>query len=213
MSRPARRDFLLTDHYADTNVLDFYEVDWKNPIGTGSNGRLHKAKHRVTEEFRAIKVIPKANLRDAIGLEVEISVLKKSNHPGLLKVFETFQDYKFIYVVTDYCSGGELIDRLVALGSFTERMVSGYVKQLLCALWYLEKWSEVVVKDLRPENIVFACDSVGWGVTCCLWGGSAAFVFWQLAATTGPHSANAPQSRNPGRPLAEFCPSPPATPA
>lgn len=61
----------------------------------------------------AVKVVNKHKLRDAIDqIKEEITILSKVDHPNIVKYYETYDDPKYMYIVMEYCNGGELLDKL-----------------------------------------------------------------------------------------------------
>jgi calcium-dependent protein kinase len=86
-------------------------------------------------------------------LRYEIDVLKNLDHPNILRLYEVFEDKKCIYLVTEYCEGGELFDEILHRGSFTEMDAAKVIKQLLSAIAYCHG-SQVCHRDLKPENIL-----------------------------------------------------------
>lgn len=83
-------------------------------LGTGSYGEVRKAKHLLTGEIRAIKIIYK---RDYTSEEKEvilneIRVMAILDHPNIVKLYEFFEDSSYFYLVMELCSGGELFDKL-----------------------------------------------------------------------------------------------------
>ena len=61
----------------------------------------------------AIKTIPKNKLGNTIELiREEIEILRTLDHPNIIKYYESFESEKFMYIVMEYCSGGELFERL-----------------------------------------------------------------------------------------------------
>jgi calcium-dependent protein kinase len=59
----------------------------------------------------AIKVISKKKIEDDIDqLLDEISILKSLDHPNIIKYYETYENQKYMYIVMEYCAGGELFD-------------------------------------------------------------------------------------------------------
>lgn len=71
-------------------------------------------------------------------------------------MFEYFVDKNFFYIVTEYCSGGELFDRIVKAGSFSEKKAARVMTELLLAINYCHN-NKIVHRDLKPENIL--CES------------------------------------------------------
>jgi calcium-dependent protein kinase len=58
---------------------------------------------------------------DQTRLRYEIDILKNLDHPNILRLYEVFEDKKCIYLVTEYCNGGELFDEIIARGKFEEK--------------------------------------------------------------------------------------------
>jgi calcium-dependent protein kinase len=96
----------------------------------GSFGMVQKATHNLTGEIRAIKRLTKEKMSDSarIRLSYEIDILKNLDHPNILRLYEVFEDKKCIYLVTEYCEGGELFDEIIARGKFNEREAAHVIK-------------------------------------------------------------------------------------
>ncbi len=88
-----------------------------------------------------------------IRLNYEIDILKNLDHPNILRLYEVFEDKKFIYLVTEFCEAGELFDEIVKRQRFDERDAAIIIKQLLSAIAYCHSKS-VCHRDLKPENIL-----------------------------------------------------------
>lgn len=74
--------------------------------------------------------------QESVRLRYEIDILKNLTHPNILRLFEVFEDKKYIYLVTEYCEGGELFDEIVSRGKFEEKDAAGIIKQVLSAISY-----------------------------------------------------------------------------
>jgi len=60
-------------------------------------------------------VLNKAKLKDNIAaIKEEVRILTKLDHPNIVKYYETYDDIKYMYLVMEYCSGGELFDKIAA---------------------------------------------------------------------------------------------------
>jgi calcium-dependent protein kinase len=72
--------------------------------------------------IRAVKLIRKESMteEEETSFKYEISILKKLDHPNILKLYEVFEDEKRYYLVTELCKGGELFDEIVSKVQFTE---------------------------------------------------------------------------------------------
>lgn len=53
-------------------------------------------------------------------LKRELEILFKLDHPNIIKLYEIYEDNKYIHLVTELCTGGDLLERVIASGGFTE---------------------------------------------------------------------------------------------
>jgi len=103
----------------------------------------------------AVKCIDKKALKGKEdSLENEIKVLRKLNHSNIVRLKETFEDKQKVYLVMELVTGGELFDRIVEKGSYTEKDASALIKQILQAVDYMHSQG-VVHRDLKPENLLY----------------------------------------------------------
>ena len=99
-------------------------------LGKGSFGMVRLAIHKPTKQVRAIKILKKAEV-NMDNLINEISILSKLSHPSIMQIFEIFEDNINVYIVSEYCKGGELFDIISQRGSFTEKEACIIMKQLI----------------------------------------------------------------------------------
>lgn len=125
-------------------------------IGTGAYGEVRKCLTKIGKEMRAVKIILKEFLaeerQDTLLTEVEI--MKKLDHPNIIKMFEFFQDDKRFYIVTELLTGGELFEKIVNNKNYNEAIAAKYMKELLSAIAYCHAHN-IVHRDLKPENLLF----------------------------------------------------------
>merc|ERR1719334_1449185 len=76
------------------------------------------------------------------------------DHPNIIKLFETFEDHRNIYLVMELCSGGELFDRIIATGHFSEKEAAVLMQQIIRAVYYMHE-NSICHRDLKPENFLF----------------------------------------------------------
>lgn len=115
------------------------KYDLRDVLGTGAFSQvvLGESKDRIGELF-AIKCIDKKALRGKEdSLDNEIKVLRKLRHSNIVRLMETFEDKNKVYLVMELVTGGELFDRIVEKGSYTERDASQLCKQILEAVDYM----------------------------------------------------------------------------
>jgi len=80
----------------------------------------------------------------------EIVILRKLEHPNIIKLYETFEDDTHIFMVFELCKGGELFDRLVSMGSFCEKTVMRLAYQMGAAIRHVHEL-RICHRDIRPE--------------------------------------------------------------
>lgn len=134
------------------NINDSYKFLQK--LGEGSFGSVHKAVCLKSHQERAIKIVRKGKCDMQKMLFGELDLLKTLDHPNIIKLFEIYDHKEFLYVVTEYCDGGELFAAVKLNHHFSERDASVIMKQLLSAVNYMHS-RHIVHRDLKPENIVF----------------------------------------------------------
>ena len=83
----------------------------------------------------------------------EMAVLRKLDHPNILKLYEVFEDQKKYFLVTEYCKGGELFDEIINKVTFSEADAAGIISQVLQAVAYCHSIG-IVHRDLKPENVL-----------------------------------------------------------
>eukprot|EP00928_Gymnodinium_smaydae_P089028 TRINITY_DN73036_c0_g1_i1.p1 TRINITY_DN73036_c0_g1~~TRINITY_DN73036_c0_g1_i1.p1 ORF type:complete len:610 (-),score=158.17 TRINITY_DN73036_c0_g1_i1:398-2227(-) len=134
---------------------DFYTLDGKE-VGQGAFGTVCKATHKTCNALRAVKTIVCEDMVKSIpALEKEIAINKRLDHPNIVHLYETFRDRNHVYLVMELCSGGELFDRIVSEGHFSEARAAALVEQMLHATSYMHQRG-VCHRDFKPENFLFS---------------------------------------------------------
>jgi len=84
--------------------------------------------------------------------------MTKIDHPHVIKLYEIFEDNRYLYLVMEECSGGELFDRIIerinAQKMFTEKEAALMFKQMMSAICYCHA-AGICHRDLKPENLLF----------------------------------------------------------
>jgi len=86
-------------------------------------------------------------------LETEVSILKKVQHPNIIALKEFIDTPKKLYLVMELVTGGELFNKIIELGSYTEAVASKCIQKVLSAVKYLHDMG-VVHRDLKPTNLL-----------------------------------------------------------
>jgi len=135
-------------------VNEFYDMD-KKKLGEGSYGTVTKGKNKNTGAVRAIKSIAKTQMKNIERFKQEIEIMKIMVHPNIIKLYETFEDHRNIYLVMELATGGELFDRIIDAGHFTEVQAAILMQQVLRSIFYMHE-NHVCHRDLKPENFLFS---------------------------------------------------------
>jgi calcium-dependent protein kinase len=126
-------------------------------LGGGHFGTVRLgAPKDALKNFVAIKSILKSSIvKDIKHLEEELFILSKINHPNIIRFHETYIDHRYIHIVMEACTGGELFDRIVKNNHFDEKYASDLMKQMLSSIKHMHDM-DIVHRDLKPENFLMA---------------------------------------------------------
>ena len=125
-------------------------------IGEGTFGKVKLGTHLLTGEKVAIKILEKARISDVADVERvarEIHILKMLRHPNIIQMYEIIETTKELYLIMEYCSGGELFDYIVARSKVKEKEAIRFFLQIIAGVEYIHKLG-VVHRDLKPENLL-----------------------------------------------------------
>uniref|UniRef100_A0A2K5CEQ7 non-specific serine/threonine protein kinase n=1 Tax=Aotus nancymaae TaxID=37293 RepID=A0A2K5CEQ7_AOTNA len=131
-------------------------------LGSGACGEVKLAFERKTCKKVAIKIISKRKFAigseseadPALNVETEIEILKKLNHPCIIKI-KNFFDAEDYYLVLELMEGGELFDKVVGNKRLKEATCKLYFYQMLLAVQYLHE-NGIIHRDLKPENVLLS---------------------------------------------------------
>ncbi|XP_041646324.1 serine/threonine-protein kinase BRSK2-like [Cheilinus undulatus] len=131
----------------------FAKEEW-----TGSPTKTSLVKlgiHCVTCQKVAIKIVNREKLSESVLMKVEreIAILKLIEHPHVLKLHDVYENKKYLYLVLEHVSGGELFDYLVKKGRLTPKEARKFFRQIISALDFCHSHS-ICHRDLKPENLL-----------------------------------------------------------
>ncbi|ESQ41958.1 hypothetical protein EUTSA_v10013210mg [Eutrema salsugineum] len=133
--------------------------DLGREVGRGEFGITYLCTDIKTGEKYACKSISKKKLRTAVDIEDvrrEVEIMKHMpKHPNIVSLKDAFEDDDAVHIVMELCEGGELFDRIVARGHYTERAAAAVMKTILEVVQICHK-NGVMHRDLKPENFLFA---------------------------------------------------------
>uniref|UniRef100_A0A7N8XMU1 Calcium/calmodulin-dependent protein kinase type IV n=1 Tax=Mastacembelus armatus TaxID=205130 RepID=A0A7N8XMU1_9TELE len=119
----------------------------------GATSVVYRCEEKQTQKPYAVKVLKKTI--DKKIVRTEIGVLLRLSHPNIIQLKEIFETDTDIALVLELVTGGELFDRIVERGYYSERDAAHVIKQILEAVAYLHE-NGVVHRDLKPENLLYA---------------------------------------------------------
>ncbi|XP_029702207.1 serine/threonine-protein kinase BRSK2-like isoform X2 [Takifugu rubripes] len=137
----------------DANYVGPYRLE--KTLGKGQTGLVKLGIHCVTCQKVAIKIVNREKLSESVLMKVEreIAILKLIEHPHVLKLHEVYENKKYLYLVLEHVSGGELFDYLVKKGRLTPKEARKFFRQIISALDFCHSHS-ICHRDLKPENLL-----------------------------------------------------------
>ncbi|MBN3275073.1 CHK2 kinase, partial [Polyodon spathula] len=167
---PQNKVFVFSDLTVDeqSNLPQEFKEKYiiSRKIGSGVCGEVKLAFKRSTCKKVAVKTISKKDFLSSTNLssnaEREIEILKKIDHPCLIKTEDFFQTEEMYCIVLELMEGGELFDRVRQSTKLKESTAKLFFYQMLLAVQYLHE-NGIIHRDLKPENILLASNE-----ECCL---------------------------------------------
>lgn len=152
LSDPQRKKVAKYRAKFDPRVTAKYDI--KALIGRGSFSRVVRVEHKSTRQPYAIKMIETRYREGREVCESELCVLRRVRHTNIIQLMEVFETAERVYMVMELATGGELFDRIIARGSFTERDATRVLQMVLDGLKYLHTLG-ITHRDLKPENLLY----------------------------------------------------------
>ena len=130
-----------------------YRLD--KTLGKGQTGLVKLGIHCVTGQKVAIKIINRSKLSESVlqKVEREIAIMKLIEHPHVLGLYDVYENKKFLYLILEHVSGGELFDYLVSKGRLSIKEARKFFRQIISALDFCHCHS-ICHRDLKPENLL-----------------------------------------------------------
>jgi protein-serine/threonine kinase len=129
-------------------------------IGKGSYGKVFLVQKKDDQKIYAMKILKKKAMikRNQVNhIKTERKIMELIDHPFIVKLIYAFQTAQKLYMVMDYCPGGELFYHIQRVERFNEEAVKFYGAQLVLALDHLHK-NNIIYRDLKPENVLINKD-------------------------------------------------------
>ncbi|KAL9093208.1 MAG: hypothetical protein Q9159_000385 [Coniocarpon cinnabarinum] len=154
MQRAPGKDGKPVTKFVKKGVKDF---KFGRTLGEGSYSTVMAATDRSTNKEYAIKVLDKRHIikeKKVKYVNIEKDTLNRlTDHPGIVRLYYTFQDERQLYFVLDLATGGELLGVLKKTTSFDEECSRFYSAQILDSVEYMHSRG-VIHRDLKPENVL-----------------------------------------------------------
>ncbi|ORX82673.1 Pkinase-domain-containing protein [Basidiobolus meristosporus CBS 931.73] len=125
-------------------------------LGEGEFAKVKLGIHSETGQEVAVKLIKRALVATEtrlIKIKREVNVLSSLDHPNIVRLFEVIETDKYIGIIIEYASGGELFDHILAHRYLKEREACRLFAQLISGVSYMHE-KNVVHRDLKLENLL-----------------------------------------------------------
>ncbi len=151
---------LLEDPLLNNTTVGFNSFTIEDCLGAGSFGKVFKVRMKSNGELYAMKVINKKFLMKNNQLKyaiTECNVLKLATSPFILTLYYAFQTPENLYMIIDYCPGGDLNFHIIQ-NLFEEDEARFYIAELILGIEHLHEL-DIIYRDLKPENILINEDN------------------------------------------------------
>ncbi|XP_037672786.1 serine/threonine-protein kinase ULK1 isoform X8 [Choloepus didactylus] len=132
-----------------------FEFSRKDLIGHGAFAVVFKGRHREKHDLEvAVKCINKKNLaKSQTLLGKEIKILKELKHENVVALYDFQEMANSVYLVMEYCNGGDLADYLHTMRTLSEDTIRLFLRQMAGAMRLLHSRG-IIHRDLKPQNIL-----------------------------------------------------------
>lgn len=128
--------------------------------GVGSYSKVVRAKKKDTGVVYAMKIMDKKFItkeNKTAYVKLERIVLDQLDHPGIVRLYFTFQDTFSLYMALESCEGGELFDQITRKSRLTQDEAQFYAAEVVDALEYIHSLG-VIHRDIKPENLLLTTE-------------------------------------------------------
>ncbi|GKC27521.1 calcium-dependent protein kinase 1-like protein, partial [Tanacetum coccineum] len=137
------------------NLKDFYTLGKK--LGQGQFGTTYLCIDKASGELLACKSIAKRKLLtddDVEDVRREVQIMHHlAEHPNVISIKGAYEDAVAVHLVMELCAGGELFDRIIQRGHYTERKAAELTRTIVGVVEACHSLG-VMHRDLKPENFL-----------------------------------------------------------
>ncbi|CAK56402.1 unnamed protein product (macronuclear) [Paramecium tetraurelia] len=158
-SRSKELNQQLWEHLRKCAILTQFKEDYslEKMVGKGNFAKVYQTINKETKKLYAVKVFEKSKIKnsetDRLALVKEMTIMRKLDHKGLIKMYEVYEDDSNVFFILEYLEGGELHNHIQKNQKFPEKVVAKILATVLDSLDYLQK-SNVLHRDLKPDNLI-----------------------------------------------------------
>ncbi|KAJ0693037.1 putative calcium-dependent protein kinase 5 CAMK-CDPK family [Helianthus annuus] len=150
----ANQGFYVIGHKTE-NIRDLYTLGQK--LGQGQFGTTYLCKENSTGIDYACKSISKRKLiskEDVEDVRREIQIMHHlAGHKNIVTIKGAYEDPLYVHIVMELCNGGELFDRIIQKGNYSERKAAELIKIIVDVVQACHSLG-VIHRDLKPENFL-----------------------------------------------------------
>jgi serine/threonine protein kinase len=153
---PSTRKFSSLGVDLPTGPLSLTDFEQLGVLGTGTFGKVKLCMHKSTRQYFCLKILRKQIIyryHQLNHVQNEKIVLQQVRHPGVVRLFSTFNDADNLYLLIEYAPGGELFTLIRKFGKFPDDVARFYASEIIAILEHLHS-KNIVYRDLKPENIL-----------------------------------------------------------
>ncbi|XP_010433557.1 PREDICTED: mitogen-activated protein kinase kinase 1-like [Camelina sativa] len=137
------------------NQLSLGDLEVIKVIGKGNSGNVQLVKHKLTQQFFALKVI-QVNTEESTckAISQELRINLSSQCPYLVSCYQSFYHNGLVSIILEFMDGGSLADLLKKVEKVPENMLAAICKRVLQGLCYIHHDRRIIHRDLKPSNLL-----------------------------------------------------------
>ena len=143
-----------------TSPSTIHDYDIGRQLGKGGFAVVYQGRSRIFSKHKkniAIKFINKQLTKEKEMLtrvKNEMKIHSLLSHPSIVKLFHSFEDETYFYLILELCPHGTLFHYLKQMGPLNEQLTAKYCYQILCALEYLQQTHGIIHRDMKLSNLL-----------------------------------------------------------